>query len=235
MTYNPVLRQRKLAVIFDMDGIIVDSAPCHFAAWQSTWQKRGVSYTPEDFKHNFGKRSDTQVRAIIGDAISQEEVQIIVREKDALLREIIKNNVKAFPGALELIKSLREHDCKIAVGSSSPQETVELIMKALGVDRYLDASVTGSEVTEGKPSPQIFLLAAQKLAAAPSKCVVVEDAVVGITAAKKGGMYALAVTNTHPRESFREADIVVDSLEEVTVQTLENLVAAGTGDLRVKL
>lgn len=224
----------KMAVIFDMDGVIVDSAPHHFSAWQKVWQRRGVPYSYADFKHNFGQRSDLQVRYIVGNKLSQDEVKTIVAEKDILLREILKDNMRALPGAVELIKSLNEYGVKLALGSSSPKETVYLVAETLGVEKYFDAIVCGSEVREGKPNPQIFLLSAKRINVEPWKCMVVEDAVVGITAAKRGGMYVLAVTNTHPRESLMDADIVVDSLNEVTVQSLEDFMASTGCELRAK-
>ncbi len=225
---------RKVAVIFDMDGVIIDSAPYHYAAWQTVWKKKGISFSLESFKHNFGRRSEMQVKEIIGDDAPEKEVLSIAREKDALFREIVKGNIKPLPGAVELIASLKEYGVPIAVGSSAPDETVNLVIKALGIDRYFDAVVSGSEVTEGKPSPQIFLKAARKLGCEPEKCLVIEDAAVGITAAKLGRMYALAVTNTHPREVLKDADIIVDSLAEVTAAELKDFIYSKIDDKKVE-
>jgi len=212
----------KVTVIFDMDGVIVDSAQPHYLAWRTMLKRKGIDYSYEEFKTNFGRRTDMQVRRILGD-ISDEGVAATVREKDILFREIVSENVAAFPGAVELIKSLKAYGGRLAIGSSSPTETVHLIIGTLGIKDDFDTIVCGGEVTESKPSPQIFLLAAKKLSALPERCIVIEDTVVGVTAAKKGGMRAVAVTNTHPRESLSEADLVVDSLKELTVNTLENL------------
>ncbi len=98
-----------------------------------------------------------------------------------------------------------------------------MLIGGLGIRGYFHAVVSGREVVEGKPSPQGFLLAARKLEVAPDSCIVIEDAVAGVTAAKRAGMHCLAVTNTHPRESLRRADRVVDSLEEVSVNDLAEL------------
>jgi len=163
-----------------------------------------------------------QVRRILGD-IPDADVAAFVKEKDVLFREIVSKNVAAFPGAVELIRSLKKGGGKIAVGSSSPTETVHLIVEKLGVKDDFDTIVCGNEVTEGKPNPQIFLLAAKKLGAEPCKCVVIEDAVVGVAAAKNGGMRAVAVTNTHLREALKDADLIVDSLTELSVDKLDCL------------
>jgi beta-phosphoglucomutase family hydrolase len=219
---NAALTNNRVSVIFDMDGVIVDSASFHYLTWRTLLQKRGITYSYEQFADNFGRRTDLQVKRILGE-ITEAEITAFVKEKDNLFREIVGTNVTAFPGVVELIKSLKQSGRKIAVGSSSPAETVNLITKTIGVKDDFDAIVTGSEVTEGKPSPQIFLTAARKLSADPVKCIVIEDAMVGVTAAKRARMRAVAVTNTHPREKFGEADLVVDSLKELTVVRLESL------------
>ncbi|GAI34174.1 unnamed protein product, partial [marine sediment metagenome] len=114
---------------------------------------------------------------------------------------------------------------KMALASSTPMENIRLITGSLGIANCFQAIVTGHEVTEGKPSPQVFLLAAQRLGVEPENCVVVEDAVAGVTAAKRAGMHCLAITNTHPKQSLKQADLIVDSLEAVTVNDLENRAA----------
>ena len=100
---------------------------------------------------------------------------------------------------------------------------IRLITQSLGIVDYFDTIVAGRDVTEGKPSPQGFLMAAQKLGIEPENCVVIEDAIAGVTAAKRGGMHCLAVTNTNPKASLSKADLIVDTLEEVTASDLENL------------
>jgi len=112
----------------------------------------------------------------------------------------------------------------MAIASSTTMENIRLIIGSLGIEKYFKAVITGHDVTEGKPSPQVFLLAAQRLGAEPKNCIVFEDAVAGVKAAKSAGMYCVAITNTHPGEKLNEADLIVDSLETVTVKDLEGLV-----------
>ncbi len=219
------LQNNNAAIIFDMDGVIVDSAKYHYLTWRTLLAKRGVNYSFEAFIDNFGRRTDLQVRRILGN-IPDAEVSAIVHEKDILFRQIVGDDIAAFPGVVDLIRSIKTSGRKVAVGSSSPTETVHLITAKLGVKDYFDAIVCGSEVTEGKPSPQIFLTAAKKLAAPPERCVVIEDAMVGIAAARNGGMRVVAVTNTHSREELHEADMIVDSLKELNVDCLEKLLPA---------
>ena len=209
-----------------MDGVIADTAPYHQKAWQGVFQKRGVNFTKEDFRRNFGQRNDTIIRNILGDTISQNETETIIREKESTFRHTVRQNIKPLPGAIKLIKSLTEHKIKIALASSAPIENIQLITKSLGINNYFQSIISGRDVTEGKPSPQGFLLAAKKLGVEPQNCIVIEDAVAGVTAAKRAGMRCLAVTNTHPKQSLAEADLIVDTLEAVSANDLEELISS---------
>lgn len=212
------------AVIWDMDGVIADTALYHFEAWQEVFQKRGVSFTEDDFRRNFGQRNDTIIRNVLGAGLPPSEIDIIAGEKEENFRQRVRQKIEPLPGAIELIKSVKEYDCSMALASSAPIENIRLIIRSLDINNYFHAIVSGKEVKEGKPSPQGFLLAAEKLGVAPENCIVVEDAVAGVTAAKRAGMHCLAVTNTHPRVSLKEADLIVDTLEAVSVSDLEKLI-----------
>ena len=206
-----------------MDGVIADTAPYHFQAWQEVFQKRGINFTTEDFKHNFGQRNDSIIRYALGENVSPDEVDVIASEKEENYRQRVAQNIKPLSGAIELIASLKEHGVKMAIASSAPMENIQLVTRGLAVNNYFQVIVWGREVTEGKPSPQAFLLAAKRLEVEPKNCVVIEDAVVGVTAAKRAGMKCLAVTNTHPEKSLMAADLVVDTLETISVDGLARL------------
>ena len=220
---KPSQASKPKAIIWDMDGVIADTAPYHLKAWQESFRKRGVAFTEDDFRRNFGQRNDTIIRDTLGKLTSLNEIDTISREKERNFRKAVRQNIRPLPGAIELIKSLGQHGYKLALASSAPLENIKLVTKGLGIDNYFDTIVSGKDVTEGKPSPQGFLLAAQRLVVEPENCIVTEDAIAGITAAKRAGMHCLAVTNTHPRPSLTEADLVVDTLEAVTVNDLEEL------------
>jgi beta-phosphoglucomutase len=207
-----------------MDGVIADSGPYHLAAWQESFGKRGIQFTAEDFKHSFGLRNDNIIRNTLGKGLTQAEVKAIAMAKEEAFRRIAGRKIKPLPGALELLKLIKKQGCSMAIASSAPTENIELVTGTLGIADWFHEIVTGHDVTEGKPSPQVFLLAARRLGAEPKNCIVFEDAVAGVKAAKSAGMYCVAVTNTHPKESLREADLIVDSLEMVTVEDLEALV-----------
>jgi beta-phosphoglucomutase family hydrolase len=216
------------AVLWDMDGVIADTGIYHFQAWQDVFGKRGASFTWEDFQRGFGRRNDTIIRSTIGKNISPEELDAIAEEKEANYRERVSRNITPLPGAVALIKALREQGVRQAIASSAPLENIRLIIGGLGIEECFQAIVYGREVSVGKPSPEVFLLAARKLGAAPDGCVVIEDAVAGVAGAKSAGMKCLAVTNSHARGSLKEADIVADSLEGVGLADLAALFSPAT-------
>ena len=211
------------AVLWDLDGTIVDSALYHKLAWRETFTKRGLDFTEDNFIFSFGRRNEEIIRKLISPSMSPQEIAIISDEKEETFRRLMKNSTKALPGVLELLESLAKAKFKLALASSTPGDNVRLITEILGIKNDFKVFIAGEDVSEGKPSPQVFLLAAQKLGVQPQNCVVIEDAVVGVRAAKRGGMYCIAVTNTSPKEALSEADIVIDSLEKITVGTVGKL------------
>jgi beta-phosphoglucomutase family hydrolase len=211
------------AVLWDMDGVIADSGPYHLAAWQEIFGKRGVKFTTEDFKHIFGLRNDNIIRKTLGKELTQAEVEAIAREKEETFRRIAGRKIKPLPGALELLRLIKKQGLSMAIASSAPVENIELVTGTLGIADCFQALVTGHDVTEGKPNPQVFLLAAQRLGVEPANCLVIEDAVAGVTAAKRAGMYCLAVANNHSRQKLAEADLIVDTLEAVTMEDIKRL------------
>ena len=213
----------KKAVIWDMDGIIVDTAQYHLKGWQIVFGKRGVNYTEEDYRRNTGKRSDGIIKNILGAEIAQDEITAIIGEKDETFRQLIGQTIRPFPGVLKLITSLKEHGFKIAIASSAPMENIQLITQSLKIHNRFDAIISGWQVTKGKPDPQTFLLAAEKLGVEAEDCIVIEDAISGVTASKRAGIRCIAVTNTTSREELREADLIIDTLEEITIDDLERL------------
>ncbi len=217
------------AVIWDMDGIIADTAAHHLKAWQEVFLKRGVSFTEVRFIESFGQRNDTIIGKVLGDDISPEEVEAISRRKEEIFRRSIRQDLKPLPGVLPLIKSLAEHRFKMAIASAAPMVNIRQLTRGLNIARCFQAFVSAEDVTEGKPNPQVFQLAARKLGIEPASCLVIEDAVAGVAAAKRAGMRCLAVTNTHPRTSLAEADMVVDTLAAVSVDDIARLIDSCDG------
>jgi beta-phosphoglucomutase family hydrolase len=213
------------AVLWDMDGVIVDSAVYHMRSWQLTFEQTGITFTDDNFKHVFGLRNDEIIRSILGKDFTQERFEAIARAKEEAFRKLIKDNVKALPGVLKLLSDINATGFQQVLVSSTPLENIDLIIDKLGIRQYFQQIISGYDVTEGKPSPQGYLLAAQRLGVNPENCIVIEDAVAGVQAAKKGGIKCIAVTNTHPAESLIAADLIVSSLEQVNVAVVGKLLA----------
>jgi beta-phosphoglucomutase len=215
-----VWRQSKKAILWDMDGVIADSYSFHFAAWQETFAKRGIKFTKEDFTKLFGTRNDFIIGSIMGRELPERDVKIMVQEKEEKFRRKATGNIKPFPGAVRLLNAIKKGNFKLGLVSSTPKENIDLVLSELNLEGMFDCIVFGQEVSESKPSPQIYLLAARELEVTPNDCLVIEDSPLGVKAAKTAGMKCLAIANTRPRQKLQEADKVADSVEDVDLITL---------------
>ena len=209
-------------VIWDLDGVIIDSAAAHFQSWQQLASETGVTFTEADFRATFGMRNADIIPRYWA-TTSMAEVQRLADRKEALYRDLVRANAQALPGALDLLRDLHAAGWRQALGSSAPMENISLIMDVLQLRDYLDAAVSGEDAEQGKPAPDIFLAAARALGLAPLNCVVIEDAVAVVQAARAAGMRCVAVTNGRPNRELAIADRVVASLTEMTVAQLDEL------------
>jgi beta-phosphoglucomutase len=216
---------RTIAVIFDMDGVLVDSYDAHRVSWQRLAEQRGYEMTREQFAATFGRTSREIIEELWSHAdLSAEQVAELDDRKEALYREVIAADFPAMDGVIGLIDDLDAAGVRLAVGSSGPPENVAAVMEQLRRGDAFSATVTGNDVTRGKPDPQVFQIAAQRLNVPPADCVVVEDAPAGIAAARAAGMKSVGVVSTG-RTAFAlaDADLVVDSLHDLSSQTIRSL------------
>ncbi|NLC59264.1 MAG: HAD family phosphatase [Armatimonadetes bacterium] len=207
---------QRQGVIFDLDGVLVDSSALHLESWRIVGAERGFTMTEQLFWETFGMPNRQIFALLFPEPLSEEEAQELSEHKEAVYRQLAAGRLQALPGAVPLLNSLRAAGFRVALGSSTPQSNIAVILRAVGIEDCFDAIVCGDDVTHGKPHPEVFLKAAERLHLPPECCVVVEDAVVGVQAAKAAGMRCLAVTTTHPAEKLTEADRVVDTLEGLT-------------------
>lgn len=219
-------KKRSQAVLWDMDGVIVDTAPFHLLSWQEVLGKRGVSFAAEDFRRTFGQRNDAIIRGVLGDATPAAEIEAIAQEKEESYRRYVRGNLHPLPGVLPLLEQLYREGFKLALASSAPLPNLQLVGSALGISHLFQAVLSDGDVSRGKPDPEVFLAAARRLWVKPEDCLVIEDSLAGLEAARRAGMKALAVSNTYPAEKLGGADLVVDSLERVDASLLERLLGA---------
>jgi len=215
-----------LGVIFDWDGVIVDSSAAHEAAWERLAVEAGRPLPAGHFKAGFGRKNEQIIPHILGWNLPPAEVTRLGRRKEELYRDVLRTTgIEPLPGVRAFLTGLRAADVPCAVGSSTERLNIDTIMGVIGLGPYFRAIVSADDVTKGKPDPQVFLLGAARLGVAPAGCVVFEDAFAGLEAARAGGMKAVGVATTHPAAALGpHADRVVRRLDEVTVAELRALV-----------
>jgi len=217
-----------LGVIFDMDGVLVDSGPAPHQSWQRLAEQHGIAVSAEQFKQAFGRPSRDIIRMLWGEQVTDDEVARYDAEKEGVYRELIGTKVPLMPGCRKLLTRLREAGYTLGVATSGPPENLDLVLSEGLIANYFDAEVHGFEVAVGKPAPDCFLLAADRLQLPPERCVVIEDAPVGITAALAAGMQVIGLAGTHPPERLQAtgAAAVVRSLDEITPDLVRSVATA---------
>lgn len=213
------------AVIWDVDGVLVDSAEQHRQAWHRLAAEAGVRFSDADFWATFGMRNADIIPRFFGVDLTPEQVQALADRKESSYRELLRAQAAPLPGARELLAALHAAGYRQAIGSSAPPENLHVIADLLGLTPYLEATISGERVARGKPAPDIFLAAAAALGVPPARCLVIEDAPAGVAAAHAGGMRSLAVRRAGQADppGLMEADLVVDSLAQVDVATVARL------------
>ena len=216
--------QESWAVLWDVDGTLVDTAELHFQAWVALAKEIGQPFTRADFAGTFGWRNPEIIPKLFGEHYNDEQVAQLGSRKEDLYRTEAEKGIALLPGAMALLDAIRADGGKQAIGSSAPRRNIDMILQITHTASRFAAIVAMEDTRRGKPDPEVFLLGAKKLGVPPERCIVLEDAPVGIQAAKAGGMRAVGVTfiNHHPAEKLREAgaDWVVPSLEEVSIAKL---------------
>ena len=205
-------------VIFDVDGVLIDSYEAHYLAWRDLTDTHGFDLTEELFAQSFGRTSREVIALWWGqDCFSDGQVQEMTDRKEAIYREKIARSFPEVPGAKELIQALDQAGFKMAVGSSGPPGNVAAALNVVDPDQRIVARISGDDVEVGKPDPQVFLLAAEGLALPPQRCVVIEDAAPGIAAAQAAGAASVGyVGSGRTAEELRAADLIVTSLTELS-------------------
>jgi HAD superfamily hydrolase (TIGR01509 family) len=211
-------------VIFDLDGVLIDSGWAHKQAWYDLAEKEDLEFSDKFFNDTFGMQNAQIIPILVGRELEPGELEDMSDWKEQRYRDIVSEKLTLSQGAEKLLVELKEKDFRMAIGSSTPKANLDLIFCCLRLDNYINACVTREDVKNGKPSPETFILAAQKLSLLPHYCVVVEDAVHGIEAAKAAGMPVIALTTTRGREDLSAADIIVDNLDELKVEDFVSLI-----------
>lgn len=214
-------------VIFDMDGVLVNNMAVHFRAFAAMAERYNLrAEEGADFSHLNGRGNDDIIVALFpADLVAEKGVQALADEKEALYREIYAPEIVPTKGLVRLLGELKEAGLRCAVGSSGPRENVEFVLRECHIEPYFDVRISGDMVTRCKPDPEIFLTAARRLGLEPNECLVFEDAISGVRAAKAAGMRVIALTTTHTREQLlaEGAEIVAEDFTTISIEQICSL------------
>jgi beta-phosphoglucomutase len=210
--------------IFDLDGVLVDTVPLHFKAWKRMFGEYGKEFNFQDYKTKVdGIPRLDGARAILTD-ISQAELEKAAAKKQGYYLDFLKDEgVDVYQTSVDLIRELRSRGIKIAVISSS--RNCHFILEKAGILKLIDAEVNGNDITKGKPNPQIFLMALERLGLGADECVVFEDAILGVEAAKRANITTVGVDRHRDPERLKKADLIVEDLSEVNFEKLNSMIS----------
>ncbi len=213
------------AIIFDMDGVIVDSNPYHKIALQQFARKHGHELTEELLKEKVYGRTNKQWILNLFGPLPAETVNRYAQEKEAMYRELYKDDVKPVKGLVSFLDLLEKNNIPKAIGTSAPGVNVDFTLQGTGLEKCFPVILDDTFVTEGKPNPEIYIKVAKALNLPNSKCIVIEDSLSGVTAGKKAGSKVVGITTTHTAEELHEADLIINDFDELAIDKLQKLIA----------
>jgi HAD superfamily hydrolase (TIGR01509 family) len=218
-----------VAVLWDLDGTLADTEQAHFAAWQRFCREFNRELAWEEFKPTFGLGNPDILHRLLGPDLDADEIEALSQRKEALFRTVTGGVIRPMPGARALAEHLDRIGIPQAIVSSAPVENIAFMLRGLGLDTLFATTVSRWDVPNGKPAPDIFLRAAEKLAVPPRQCLVLEDAPAGVQAAHAGGMRCIALVSTWPESSLAHADLLVRDLAQLlwTRSEWEGFVSGG--------
>jgi beta-phosphoglucomutase len=210
------------AVLWDMDGTLIDSEEFHWLAWQETMAEEGIAITREQFLASFGQRNDSILPRWLAESATPERMERIADAKEKRYRALLRDKgISSLPGVSAWVHRLHEHGWRQAIASAAPRANIEVILELLKAEHLFQAVVSAEDVSRGKPDPEVFLTAAARVGVPAKRCIVVEDAAAGIEGARRAGMRSIGVGRNGKHLA---ADVVVASLELLNANTFDVLV-----------
>jgi len=189
-------------IIFDMDGVIVDNHRFHFRAWMEFASKYKFELNDEIYRNDFNGKTNADLFQMIFGKITEEEILAYSLEKEVNYQKLYASEIKPHTGLVEFLKDLKSKNYRIALGTSAPTTNVDFTMNALGMRDYFDVIIDGSQVSKGKPDPEVYLKCAKSLGLHPNHCVVFEDSLAGLQSGKNAGCSIIGVATSHTREEL---------------------------------
>lgn len=215
----------EMGIIFDWDGVIIDSSKHHEESWERLAREEGKILPEDHFEKGFGMKNEVIIPNLLEWSREESEIRRLSLRKEALYREVVQEwGVESFSGVENFLKRLETTGIPRVIGSSTQRLNLTTVLEVLGWSSYFSDLVSAEDVSHGKPDPEVFLRCATRLKLKPEQCIVFEDAHVGIEAAKAAGIKVVAVATTHEASELKAADLVIQQLDELTIEDLERLI-----------
>ena len=212
------------AVIFDMDGVIVDSNPFHRKALTDFCQKHGFMLSEDQMKTKiFGRTNKEWLTEFFGGNITLNQIREYEEEMESQFREDFAPHIKPIKGLIRFLEELKRNNITLAVASSAPKLNVDFILKKTKTTNYFSTIINGDSIENGKPHPEIYLKAVEAIGVIPQRCIVIEDSLSGIEAARKAGCKVIGITTTHSHQELTLTDLVLNDFDEIGLMDLEAL------------
>ncbi|MDO8582256.1 MAG: HAD family phosphatase [bacterium] len=219
-----IMRAYCFTALFDMDGVVVDNTKYHTLAWQTFLKQQGVTITVKEVKEKVLGRFNREIfKAFLKRPLTEKELARLAYKKEALYRKLYARAIHPLPGLSEFLKILRAHGVKIALATAAPPSNVRWVLRRTGLRKYFSFIIDDTGVKRGKPHPDIFLKCAKFLHVAPKNCIVFEDGVLGILAAKRAGMKVVGVATTDKPSAMRNTDLIIKDFKKLTLDRLQSL------------
>ena len=216
---------QELAVIFDMDGVIVDSNPYHKISLQQFCQRHGYNLSEEQLKSKiYGRTNKDWIPALFDRSLNQEEISRYGDEKEALFRDLFSHDIALLPGLRDFLGMLQSNSIPMAIATSAPRDNVDFVFEKTGIKDFFPIVLDESHISKGKPDPEIYLKACEALQMPPGRCVVFEDSLSGVKSGLDAGTKVIAVTTTHTRQEFNEIALAVADFADLSLRDLQQVV-----------
>ncbi|MDO8627289.1 MAG: HAD family phosphatase [Candidatus Diapherotrites archaeon] len=209
------------AVIFDMDGVIVDNGKFHKKAWREFVQEYGIKISQQKWDRKlFGRTNEFIMPYVFGKKFSKKELKKLAEEKELHYRKIYSKHIKPVKGLLKFLKELKKNKIKISIGTSAPKSNVEFVLGKTKTRKFFEKIVDDSMVKKCKPNPEIYLTAAQKLSVKPKECIVFEDSFSGIRAGNSAKMHVIGLTTSHKKSQLKNVKLAINDFTELKIKEI---------------
>ena len=213
-----------IGVLFDMDGVIIHSYSYHLRAMQIFAEKHGIDIDEKEIMNKyFGRQNKDWMPSLFEKDLSAQQLDDLAEEKEAIYRDIYKDDIEPVPGLINFLMELKEHQVPMAIGTSAPYSNVAFVLEKTNTRQFFEAILDDKKVTLGKPHPEIYLKAADAIKIPPQQCIVIEDSPSGIEAGKRAGAKVIGMATTHAASDLPETDLTVNNFLELNYQKLLDL------------